>query len=121
VPFPRTFATAAEGIDGCVTADDPTVLILMDVLSRDLDRGCRVWVDVTGLTYDRTGRPTRDGRVARADNPVWQHQLMGYLTSGAATMLVRPSTGLSPASATSVAHWPVIQSAEGFRLLRPTR
>ena len=84
----------------CVTSDSPMLLIRMNVLSRDLDRGCEVWVDVSGtvlgpdaMTRGRDGRAVPPERNAR-----WQHDVTHYLLSGDATMVVRPQTGLSAAS-----------------------
>jgi len=105
--LPTAIPAVAAGLPGCVTADDPTVLILADVLTRDLERGCRVWVDVSGLAYDRAGVRPADGQAPspRADNAGWQQQVMGYLSSGDATMVVRRATGLSAASLERVAGW----------------
>ncbi|MDP9418350.1 MAG: hypothetical protein M3P48_11110, partial [Actinomycetota bacterium] len=51
-PFPREGLRPDVADGPCVVSDDPTVLALLDVLGRDLQRGCPVLVDVTGLTYD---------------------------------------------------------------------
>ncbi|GAA1625914.1 glycosyltransferase 87 family protein [Georgenia ruanii] len=115
-PFPRVLADAARRVDGCVTADDPTALVLMDTLARDLTRGCRVWVDVSGLTYD----PARPGHgTPRSRDQRWQREVLGYLASGAATLVHRPATGLGAASRATVATWPVLAEADGFRLRAP--
>ena len=83
----------------CVTSDSPMLLIRMNVLSRDLERGCQVWVDVSGtvLGPDATAGP--DGRpVPPQLNRRWQRDVTRYLLSGDATMVVRPQTGLDAAS-----------------------
>ncbi|PFG39222.1 uncharacterized protein DUF2029 [Georgenia soli] len=115
-PFPRALAGAARHVDGCVTADDPTALVLMDTLSRDLARGCRLWVDVSGLTYD-PARPTH-GTPRRLDGP-WQRQVLGYLSSGEATVVHRRGTGLDALSRATVARWPVLAEAGGYQLREP--
>ena len=106
--LPAAISKTSEGIQGCVTADDPTLLILADALTRDLERGCRVWIDVSGLAYDRDAVPPIAGQASAPspDNPVWQQQVMGYLGSGDATMIVRRATALSPESFARVALWP---------------
>ncbi|MCW2751909.1 MAG: hypothetical protein JWR83_3019 [Aeromicrobium sp.] len=72
-------------IPGCVYSDDPSSLIAFNVLSSDLRRGCHVWVDMTGLTYE----PTVKRPVSRLSNPVWQRDLIGYLSSGSAAIILR--------------------------------
>ncbi len=84
----------------CVTSDSPMLLIRMNVLSRDLERGCEVWVDVSGtvLGPDRMSAG-KDGRaVPPQGNQRWQRDVTRYLLSGDATMVVRPQTGLDAAS-----------------------
>jgi alpha-1,2-mannosyltransferase len=111
-------AVAGARTPGCITADDPAYLIEMNVLSRDLDAGCRVWIDLTGITYDQAGGGG-PGRVDnRATNPTWHHLVMGYLLSGEATMVARKATRLDPASLARVRRLPVIASSGGFTLRR---
>lgn len=88
---------AVADVRGCVYADDPIGLIAFNVLSSDLRRGCHVWVDVTGLTYDPAARLIVNGRpVPRLDNPIWQRDLIGYLGSGdAAIILKHPAAKLT--------------------------
>ncbi len=77
-------------VPGCVYADDPAGLIAFNVLSSDLRRGCHVWVDVTGLTYDPAAKLVVDGLpVPRLRNPVWQRDLVDYLSSGSAAIILR--------------------------------
>jgi hypothetical protein len=86
-------------VPGCVTSDDPGMLALVDVLSRDLRQGCTVWVDVTGYTYDRDLVLGPDGRpLHRKDNVRWQRDLSHYLTSGDAAILYRRGSGVSDAT-----------------------
>ena len=94
---------AAEPIKGCVTSDDPTILALMNRITPDLERGCELWPDTTGYTYDRDYLEIGGKPVARAKNPGWQRDILRYLTSGDATLIVRHETGLSPASKAVVA------------------
>jgi alpha-1,2-mannosyltransferase len=105
--LPMAISDTVAGMDGCVTADDPTLLILADALTPDLERGCRVWVDVSGLAYDRDAVHPVNGQASAPspDNPEWQQQVMGYLGSGDATMIVRRATALSAESLAQVASW----------------
>ena len=94
VPVAVLRAQAAR-VEGCVVADDPTLLAVADVLTRDLDSRCALWPDVTGYTYGPDRQSLAGGRpVPRADNARWQRAVMGYLISGAAVILSRPATGL---------------------------
>ncbi len=114
---------AAAGVH-CVTADSAALLVALDVLSRELSRGCPVAVDLTGLTYDRDALPLRpDGSaVPRPENPRWQRSLMAHLTAGEATILGRRGAdGFSPANARVVARWPVLAERDGWILHAPRR
>ncbi len=74
----------------CVTADSVGALVQLDVLGRDLRRGCPVVVDVGGLSHDRDAAAIVDGRqTPRRTDLRWQRDVRGYLESGAAQVLVR--------------------------------
>lgn len=66
---------------GCVTADDPTTLILANRLSSDLRAGCDVAVDVTGASYGVRAR--------RGQDLSYQDWLHAYLRSGSAMIVAR--------------------------------
>ena len=118
---PRRLAAAAATVPGCITADDPTVLVLMNAQSRDLRRHCPVWVDVTGITYDTGhGRRPDNGRLEREADPQWQRDVRTYLLSGSATIVTRPETDLAPANAAVIAALPPIFTS-GLFILRSTR
>ena len=88
----------------------------LHVLSRDLDRGCTVWPDVTGATYDRDA-DERDGEdVQREQNVRWQEDVVRYLTSGQAMIRHRAATGLSEASKRIVDAGPVLAASGRFVL-----
>jgi hypothetical protein len=109
-PFPAAaLRPATARVTGCVTADDPLVLAELNVLSRDLGRGCTVWIDVTGATYgpDRMNLP--DGHeVLRESNPRWQRDLTAYLLSGDAVIVHRAGTGMSTATHRAVTRGPAL-------------
>jgi len=99
-------ALAAARVGGCVRSDDPGLLAAIGTLSRDLDRGCEVWPDVTGWTYERPGFP-----VVSADRPgsaVWQRFVTRYLLAGDAVIVDRADTGLSEATLRRIAALPVL-------------
>jgi alpha-1,2-mannosyltransferase len=111
-------AAAAQRVDGCVRSDDPGLLASLDVLSRDLDRGCPLWPDVTGWTYDRPGFPTLSAN--RPGSAAWQRFVSRYLLGGDAVIVNRPGTGLSPATRDRIAALPVLAREDGLTL-RATR
>ena len=76
---------AAMSAPGCVTADDPTTLIELDVLRRNLARGCRLVVDLSGWTYDRPPPPG----TSRARDVVWQQATLDYVRGGSLTLVSR--------------------------------
>ena len=118
---PRSLAAAAAVVPGCITADDPTVLVLIDAQSRDLRRHCPVRVDVTGITYDTgDGRHADNGRRQREADARWQRDVRTYLLSGSATIVTRPQTDLDPANAALIAALPPIVRSGTF-VLRSTR
>jgi hypothetical protein len=117
-----SFARLAAG-RGCVVADDPTALALMDVLSRDLAAGCPLMVDVSGLSYDRDAVLGADGLpVRRSQDQPYQRDVYAYLTSGSLTVLARRSgNGFSPATRRRLDRLPVLSRAEGATLAVPGR
>jgi alpha-1,2-mannosyltransferase len=117
--FPRERLSRYVSDRPCVVSDDPTVLALLDVLSRDLRRGCPLLVDVTGLTYDAYAMSYPDGRaVPRPENERWQGRILGHLTSGSATIVAREEeTGLSRASKRELAELPVLGRDGAYSVL----
>ena len=119
-PLPRRGTGACSGLESLRHRRFPGALIQMDLLGRDLERGCRVWVDVTGLTYDSAAvrRPNGARYPAHWTRP-WQQALLGYLLSGNATILVRrASDGLAPSTASTIKHLPVLARHSGQTLFR---
>jgi hypothetical protein len=66
---------------GCITADNPGMLIVTDRLSSDLRAGCQVAVDVTGASYGVRER--------RDQNGTYLAWLKRYLASGSAMIVQR--------------------------------
>jgi alpha-1,2-mannosyltransferase len=118
-PFPGSQLGAAVASQRCVLSDTPMALILMNVLSRDLRNGCAVRLDVTGYSYEGRIALGPDGRLLeRRQNPAWQREVLGYLTSGDAVILARPDTGLSSASRRAITRWPVAARVDGYTVYR---
>jgi alpha-1,2-mannosyltransferase len=116
--FPGARLSQAATSSRCVTADSPAALIQMDLLSRNLARQCRVWIDVTGLTYDTAALrgPNGDPLPRRLNRP-WQQALTDYLFSGSATiLLLGDGDGLAPDTARTIDHLPVLIRDSGYTL-----
>lgn len=70
--------------------------------------------DVTGYTYEGLALGPDGKPHARSKNAAWQKQILGYLMSGTAVILVRGKvTGVSPASKRQIERWPVLASIDG--------
>ena len=108
-PFPSAPLARAVQHVRCLMTDSPMALIEVDALTRDLGDGCRNWVDVTGRTYgaDRSALP-------RGRNPRWQADLLRYLLSGQALLVIRPGTGISAATWRAIQRHPVLARAGGY-------
>lgn len=118
-PFPgAALAPAAALSPGCVTGDDPTPLVLMDVLHANLERRCPLHVDVIGVLYDSLDARGPDGRaLTRLHNRGWQSYLRRYLTSGSAAILVRrASDELSSPTAAALRRLPVLARSRSYTL-----
>jgi alpha-1,2-mannosyltransferase len=119
--FPRQL-TRAVAASRCVMSDSPMVLIELDVLTGDLRRGCRNWIDVTGQTYGRDAI-YRDGQqVLRPDNRKWQRDLTRYLYSGDAFIIYRPGpTGVGRELQRKLAATPILAQERGLIVYCPRR
>ena len=113
IPFPGRELASAVTHRPCVVSDDPTALIEMDVLTRDLRRGCPPVVDVSGISFDRYLVTGPDGEpLPRIQNPRWQRRVAALLQSGSAMVVVNVRlTGLSPATLRRLAKVPVLAKA----------
>lgn len=120
-PFPGKELRPAAASARCVTSDSPWGLIELDALSRSLRNGCRVEIDVSGVTHDTLRRRRADGtEFDRSQNPAWRQYLLTYLRSGQATIILRASNGLSAADRTVIASWPVLGRAGRYTVYDPT-
>jgi hypothetical protein len=110
-PFPTAPLARAVQHVRCLMTDSPMALIEVNALSRDLGNGCRNWVDVTGRTYGADSSPLPRGR-----NPRWQADILRYLLSGQALLVIRPGTGLSAATWRAIRRHPVLAQAGGYTI-----
>lgn len=108
-PFPAQRLTTTVGrVSGCVTSDDPTTLIELNILSRNLQRHCPMMVDLGGYSYD-VG-PASGVNVSRRHNKAWQDQAVAYLRGGSVSIVTRFSarSGFNAGTAATVRSWPVL-------------
>lgn len=110
---------ALTDVSGCVTTDDPTVLIETGTLQRNLRRGCPLVADLGGYSYDL--QPGAARHVGRAANGQWQRFALQYLGSGEATVIARfrVNTGYSKTTKAVITGWPVLATVGVYQVRRP--
>jgi hypothetical protein len=121
-PFPTGELSTEATLVGstCVTSDDPTALVLLDVLSRNLDHGCRFVADLGGYSYQYAAE--RGAWVPRAVDQQWQQAYLAYLETGQTSLPFRyTATGsLGPQVKSAIRSWPVL-ARSGHYALREVR
>lgn len=125
-PFGHAFPIAAlarpvASARTCVTADDPIALIELNVLRRNLDRGCALVADLGGYNY---ALQVGAGRFhSRARNPQWQRVAVDYLRGGDVAVVglrFHRGSGFTKATAKTVKSWPLLGTAGAVTVRRPT-
>ena len=86
-------ATVVEPAAGCITADDPNVLLAMGVVGRNAQRECELVIDLGGYSHDLS----RGTAIARRRNGEWQQFVVRYLGSGQFALV--PDSARTTASA----------------------
>jgi hypothetical protein len=122
IPFAGRQVAAAIADARCPTADNPTVLLLVDALGRLIDDGCPLLVSPTGVSYD-TDRELRGRARTRPNQPEYQARMRDYFGGSDAVLLIRdPKTlGLSKATDAAIrARLPVEREIGGVRILLPS-
>ena len=100
---------AAARIPGCIASDDPTLLAVMDVLSRDLDRGCPLRPDTGGYSFGPDRQVGPDGEpVSRRTNTAFQRSTVQYLLGADAFIRWRANTALNADSLARLRQQPVL-------------
>jgi hypothetical protein len=118
--FPaETFVAVTGPAPGCVSADDPAALIETDTMSRNLQRGCRIVIDLAGYTHDI--RAVTETTGSTLHNRAWQRYALGYLRSGSVAFVVRFDDGshFDPSTVATLNQWPVLAQAGSSSLLSP--
>jgi alpha-1,2-mannosyltransferase len=106
-PFPgRGLAGPATLTVDCVTSDDPSALVEMGVLSRNLRRGCPFVADLGGYSYELARQ--RGNWSPRRNDESWQRIYLGYLRSGrlALSFHYRQNGALSASTIRTMNSWP---------------
>ncbi len=108
---------AVAAVDGCVATDDPGTLILLDVLDRDVARGCPFMIDLGGNSY----HPPLIAPGSRRRNQGWQRFALDYLRDADLVIIVRfrSNSGFDEATAREVNGWPVVAESGRYRLRAP--
>lgn len=99
---------AVQQVGGCVMADDPTVLAVVDRLTPDLRAGCPMQADPSGIGYLLPdGHGSRGAQ--RLDKPAFQREIVRYLRSGSAYLWTRgDGLQVTPATAARLRSAPVL-------------
>lgn len=117
-PFPATVIASDAARARCVTSDSPDALLLTNLFSRDLLRGCPAPVDLSGLRFDVDASLRPDGRpYPRAHNRRWQRTLVSYLRDGQMIFVMRSADdGVSALLRHRVLRLPTVAAGAGYRL-----
>jgi hypothetical protein len=94
-------------------------LILTDVLSRNLQRGCPLIADLGGVSHHMAASGSYRG--PRVGNVAFQKYMLAYLGSGDRTLIARFSRGdgSSGATADAIEAWPIVAQAGRFAVRAP--
>jgi alpha-1,2-mannosyltransferase len=119
-PFPgKTLSASVTAADGCITSDQPIALIETDVLTRNLQRGCRHMVDIRGYAHHRSSSAwAPEGRTRSRG---WQAHTLEYCSSGELFISAHFSAtrGFDKATAATVQSWPVVAKAGRYVVRDP--
>jgi hypothetical protein len=119
-PFPgKTLSASVAAADGCITSDQPIALIETDVLTRNLQRGCRLVVDIRGYAHHRSSSAWAPEGRSRSRG--WQAHTLEYCRSGDLFISAHFSAarGFDKATAATVQSWPVVAKAGRYTVRRP--
>lgn len=116
VPAPRgRFAAVADSIPGCVSYDEPSQALSLNLVSHDLDHGCPFVVDLGAATHWSRLKMERDGHPSHAERIA-----LRYLRSGSATLLYRyPPAWHAGRPANIIGRWSLVARDHRLRLVKP--
>jgi hypothetical protein len=118
-PFPAAQLRApVAASSGCVTSDDPIALIETDVLTRNLQRGCRLMVDIRGYAFHRSSPAwAPEGRRRSLG---WQALTLDYFRSGDTFISAHFSAGkgFDEATAATIESWPLLAKVGNYAVRR---
>jgi alpha-1,2-mannosyltransferase len=105
---------ALADLPGCVATDDPSTLIQMNLLRRNVERGCPVQIDLGG-NNQVLPHPSKD-RVNRGRNPHFQRFCLDYYRSHQAVITVRFRQGRDYSAPTARIYksWPELVRIESY-------
>lgn len=90
---PVPLGALLQDLDGsrCASSDTPALLVLTTSLRRNLQAGCPVVLDPTGIAYDLDRGALKPGPAgpARKHAPGYQRAMLAWYTSGDAVLLTR--------------------------------
>ena len=118
--FPgRSLEQVLARTPGCVTTDDPIILIETGALERNFTLDCPVVVDPSGYSYDL--QPAARRHLSRPQNAQWQQFIGRHLASGDVAVVVRfrSAPGLSRRTRATIARWPVLADVGSYQVHRP--
>jgi alpha-1,2-mannosyltransferase len=107
-PFPQAaLAASASDLSGCVSSDDPTALVELNVLTRNLTAGCRFVADIGGYSYQLDA--SRGRWLPRSHDARWQQIYLDQLSWARWTLAFRYAGdgALSHATLRTIHRWPV--------------
>ena len=117
--LPAGLTAAVASIDGCVTTDMPSTLILTNKLSEVLARGCEFWPDVSGWQYDISIADGATSTKATKKNSAVQQKFLSYLTSGDAVLLARHNSPFSRHTQKTLTRGELVFQGEMSRKIQP--
>jgi alpha-1,2-mannosyltransferase len=116
IKFPAKTLMPTARTARCVTSNDPTTLVLLGILSRNLSRGCPFVTDVSGAAYHGdlwTGQ-------SRYSNVAWQRYALGVFRSGDLMIMNRYApAGYNDTTLKILRRWPTVKKSGDWRLQSP--
>lgn len=112
-------APGADRLPGCLATDWPMALLQLNLMQRQIDRGCRFVVDLGGYSYYLTNSAYHDQ--VRRKNEDWQVLALAYYRSADAVLPVRFSakSGYSEVTARTVKSWPALVKSGRYAIRVP--